>query len=151
MTMRFSYKQLPAKAPVPSLGGRTVRPRPLLWVTLLTPAAVRLRHCLLDTGSDDTVFPESVAAQLGIDLTNAPIGEASGMGLATATIRYAEVQLRVSDGREFHEWTATVGFTSTPLKQPLLGYAGFLRYFTATFHGDLEEVELAVNSEYPGT
>jgi len=151
MTMRFSYKQFPAKVPVVSLGGRTVRPRPFLWVTLITPTALRLRYCLLDTGSDDTVFPESVAHQLGIDLTNTPVGTASGTGMAIAAIRYAEAKLRVSDGREFREWTARVGFTRTPLKQPLLGYAGFLQYFTATFHGDLEEVELAVNSGYPGT
>ena len=43
-----------------------------------------------------------------------------------------------------------VGFTSAPLRQPLLGYAGFLQFFTATFHGDREEVELAVNAAYPG-
>jgi hypothetical protein len=33
----------------------------------------------------------------------------------------------------------------------LLGFAGFLQYFTATFFGDLEEVELTVNAAYPGT
>jgi hypothetical protein len=38
-----------------------------------------------------------------------------------------------------------------PLKQPLLGHAGFLEYFDATFFGDLEEVELAVNSRYRGS
>lgn len=28
---------------------------------------------------------------------------------------------------------------------PVLGFAGFLQFFTATFRGDLEEVELIVN------
>jgi hypothetical protein len=32
-----------------------------------------------------------------------------------------------------------------------LGFAGFLQYFTATLHGDREQVELAVNALYPGT
>jgi hypothetical protein len=33
----------------------------------------------------------------------------------------------------------------------LLGFAGFLQFFTATFRGDREEVELAVNVLYPGS
>jgi hypothetical protein len=37
------------------------------------------------------------------------------------------------------------------MQQPILGFAGFLQYFTATFIGDREEVELTVNSLYPGT
>ena len=34
---------------------------------------------------------------------------------------------------------------------PLLGFAGCLQYFRANFMGDREEVELTVNSLYPGT
>jgi hypothetical protein len=60
------------------------------------------------------------------------------------------VTLRISDGIEFREWTATVGFVQTRLRHSLLGFAGFLQYFTATFHGDREEVELVVNSLYHG-
>jgi hypothetical protein len=33
----------------------------------------------------------------------------------------------------------------------MVGFAGFLQFFTATFHGDREEVELTVNMAYPGT
>jgi hypothetical protein len=33
----------------------------------------------------------------------------------------------------------------------LYGFAGFLQFFTAKFEGDREEVELTVNSLYPGT
>jgi hypothetical protein len=106
---------------------------------------------LLDTGSDDTVFPERVAARIGVDLTHAPTGGASGVGGGTALLRYAEVVLRLSDGREHRQWTARVGFTSAPLKRPLFGFAGFLQYFTASFHGDREEVELTINRLYQGT
>jgi hypothetical protein len=63
----------------------------------------------------------------------------------------AEVTLRVADSKERREWKAWVAFSPVPLRQPLLGFAGFLQYFTATFHGDREEVELAVNSLYPGS
>lgn len=66
-------------------------------------------------------------------------------------IRYAKVKLRLTDGIEFREWTGWVGFTSAALHYPILGFAGVLQFFTTTFHGDREEVELAVNRLYPGT
>jgi len=71
--------------------------------------------------------------------------------MAGTVVRYAEVVPRNTDGREYREWTARVGFTAVALRRPLLGFAGVLQFFTATFHGDLEQVELAVNSNYMGT
>jgi predicted aspartyl protease len=139
------------RRPIPSLGGRQDRPQPVIPVSVIGPKGTHLGDCLLDTGADDTVFPESVADKLGIDLTNAPVGEASGVGLVTARIRYALVTLRVATGQERREWPAWVAFTSAPMKRPLLGFAGFLQFFTAKFEGDREEVELIVNSLYPGT
>jgi hypothetical protein len=149
--MRFPYRQFRARHPIPSLGGRASRPRPVVRVTLIGPLGSYLEDCLLDTGADDTVFPESVAAKIGLDLAGAPTGDASGVGVSPATLRYARATLRLTDGREFREWIAQVGFTSTHLKQPLLGFAGCLQFFTATFRGDQEEVELVVNGLYPGT
>jgi hypothetical protein len=122
-----------------------------LDVTVIGPAGTSVELGLLDTGADDTIFPEDVATTIGIDLTNAPTGGASGVGLVGARLRFAEVMLRLTDGREFREWPARVGFTPAPLKRALLGFAGFLQFFTATFHGDREEVELTVNALYPGT
>jgi hypothetical protein len=60
------------------------------------------------------------------------------------------VTLRITDGSEFREWQAWVGFTSVRLHRPLLGFAGCLQYFSAHFHGDREELEMTVNSRYPG-
>ena len=151
MSLRYRYKQFPVKRPIVSLGGRRTRPRPLVPVTLVGPAASKLETGLLDTGSDDTVFHEDLAVGLGIDLTGAPTGEATGVSTGKARLRFAEVKLRLASGKERREWIAWVGFTSIPIRLPLLGFAGFLQYFTATFHGDREEVELAVNSSYPGT
>jgi len=53
--------------------------------------------CFLDPGSDETVFPQHVAAFVGIDLTTAPTGGASGVGKVPAVLHYAEVTLRVQD------------------------------------------------------
>ncbi len=88
--------------------------------------------------------------QLGLDLSNAPPGEAGNVASTPIPIRYAQVTLRLTDGHEFCEWLAWVGFTAAPLRQPLLGFGGCLQFFDADFRGRFEEVELAVNSLYHG-
>src|SRR5581483_9260513 len=137
--------------PAIALGGRVVRPRPLALVSLIGPTGVFPRHAVLDTGADDTVFPIAAAIGTGIDLTSAPIGDMSGIGGGVTLVRYARATLRMTDGIEFREWSAWVGFTATALKRPILGFAGCLQFFDATFRGEREEVELVTNSHYPGT
>jgi hypothetical protein len=149
--MRFPYKQMATTHAVASLGGRWVRPKPIVSVTLVGPAGSRCRDALLDTGADDCVFPDSLAALIGIDLSNAPTGRGQGVATGSIPLRYAEVTLRLTDGTEFREWCGWIGFTPGPLRRHLLGFAGCLQFFTATYHGDREEVELAVNSLYRGT
>jgi hypothetical protein len=150
MPLVFSYRPLAAPAPSWPLRGRRERPRPLLYVSLIGPSDTRVRLALLDTGADDTVFPAALAAVVGVDLTNAPSGGGAGVGRVAAALRYAEVRLRITDGLERREWPARIGFTAAPIQQPLLGFAGFLQFFTARFHGELEKVELTINSLYPG-
>ncbi len=150
MKFRYRYKLLATKHPVVSLAGRMVRPRPLIAVTLIGPAGTIVETAHLDPGSDDTVFPVYLAAKIGVDLTAAPQGEAAGVGNLVVPLRYAQATLRLASGQERCEWQAWVASTEAPLKRPLLGFAGFMQFFTATFHGDQEEVELAVNSLFPG-
>jgi hypothetical protein len=151
VSLHFPYKRFMVKNPLPSLAGRLERPRPILTVTLIGLAGSRSEDALLDTGADDTLFPEALATLIGLDLSQAPQGSGAGFGMHAATVRYAEVTLRIADNQEQREWKAWVGFTSARLRQPLLGYAGVLQFFTATFHGDREEVELTVNATYPGS
>jgi hypothetical protein len=153
MSMRFPYRSIKLQKAAWTLRGRADRPYPLLTLAVVGPSggfSVPQRG-LLDTGCDDTAFPLGLAAQIGVDLTNAPTGGALGVGGGAALLRYAEVVLRLSDGREHREWITRVGFTSAPLRNPLFGFAGFLQFFTACFHGDREEVELAINGLYQGT
>ena len=151
MSLHWRYKLSSVQHSIITLGDRWVRPRPILLVTVIGPTDTRVREALLDTGSDDTVFPAQLAAEIGVDLSQAPVGNASGVGISAVPLRFAQVAIRLTDGREQQEWSAWVGFTSSRLNRPLLGFAGFLQFFTATFHGDREEVELVVNSLYPGT
>lgn len=151
MSLRFPYLQVATGQPIVSLHGKTHRPRPVIGVTILGPAGAVPYDGLLDTGADEALFPEAIAALIGIDLSNAPRGTASGFGMGIIPVRYAEATLRIADNQEQREWRAWVSFALVVRRYALLGQAGFLQYFTATFHGDREEVELTVNGIYPGT
>jgi len=64
--------------------------------------------------------------------------------------RFVQLPLRNSDGLEFREWSAWVGFASG-LRRSVPGFGGFLQFFSATFHGDIERVDLEINSLYSGS
>lgn len=151
MSLLFRYTIIAVPHAVVPLGGRWSRPRPFIPVGVIGPANTSAVDGYLDTGADDTIFPEGLAKYIGVDLSNAPVGRLTTATLANSPVRYAQVTLRVTDGKEHREWPAWVGFTPAKLQSPLLGFAGFLQFFTAAFRGDREEVELTVNSLYPGT
>ena len=151
MSLRFHYKLVPTGYSVLTLGGRFVRPRPIVPMTVIGPAGQYSLRAFLDPGSDETVFQEGVAAAIGVDLTNAPLGRASGIGLVGSILRYTNVSVQITDGKELRLWNAWVGFTTTRLIYPILGFAGFLQFFDARFFGAREQVELEVNSLFPGT
>ncbi len=151
MSLRFRYKSFRFSHPIVPLDGRTIRPRPVFSVTVIGPRGSMPQDALLDTGADDNVFPDRIAQLIGIDLTNAPSRRVGTLLSNSVLVRYARVTLRIADNQERREWEAWVGFTPAPIRFPTLGFAGFLQYFTATFHGDREEVELTVNSQYAGT
>jgi hypothetical protein len=151
MSLIYRYRLFPVSQPIPSLGGRWVRPRPIVPVSITGPMDTRARDALLDSAADDTIFPERLAADIGIDLRNTPRGVGRGVGMAAVPVRFAQVVLRLADGKETREWSAVVAFTSAQLYRPLLGFAGCLQFFAANFRGDLEAVELIANSLYPGT
>jgi predicted aspartyl protease len=123
----------------------------MVSITLVGPTALWAVDSLLDTGADDTVFPEQVARLIGLDLSNAPQGVGKGVGQKPLSVRYARVKLRMADNQERREWEAWVAFAPGKMSNPLLGFAGVLQYFTATFDGDHETVELTINRKYLGT
>ncbi len=151
LSLHYRYIHFPAKRPVITLGGQNYRARPVIPVTIIGPSNSRLTAGLVDPGADDTIFHQTFAQHLGIDLSSAPLMTGSGVGMVPLSMRIAEVTFRLHDGREQREWRALVGFTSAKLRQPLLRYAGFLQYFTAKFDTVNEDVELDTNANYPGT
>jgi hypothetical protein len=121
-------------------------------VRIAGPTHARLIDGLFDTGSDDTVFEESVALSIGIDLDQATERQIGLVGRTQPVrCRYAQVELCLTDGiSETYVWSAVVGFVATKLRYALLGYAGFLQFFDVEFRGGHREVMLRPNTSYPG-
>jgi hypothetical protein len=104
----------------------------------------------LDPGADDTIFPFDVAAQLLLVLR-----PESGHGIRWQgqhhPLRFGDVELELSDAQSGVRWPTTVGFTTARIRYPLLGLAGCLQFFRATFLGDQRAVEIDINPTFPGT
>jgi hypothetical protein len=147
----FPYLPLPTKAPVPSLGGATVRFRPIVSIRVFGRLSSRLYDGCLDCVCDDTIFPLPLARKLGIDLTGAPQGQAHSVGGMILPYVYASVTLCLSDGIETCEWQATAGFLDLPLRWAFLGHAGFLEFFDTELRGARREVVITPNDRFPGT
>src|SRR5262245_4534321 len=129
MPLHFPYLRRPSRLPVYPLGGVQYRYFPIFPVIVSNPQGSFVRDGLLDTGANDTVCPDILAQQLGVDLTNAPEGEARGAGGQVLQVHYATVTLRISDGKETCVWDASVGFAPLVGKEILLGQTGFLQFF----------------------
>ena len=147
--MRFPYVALPTRRPVYPLGGILVRHRPLVAIQVRGPSGTRSLTATLDSGSDDTILPAYLAPRLGIDLAQAPEGEAGTVGGPSIPYRYATVRLRLSDGYDECEWDAIVGFVAAPMRWAILGYAGTLQYFDLHLMGSRREALLTPNASFP--
>jgi hypothetical protein len=149
MVLRFRYPRYRSPIPVVSLGGVSFRPQPVIPIGVSGPFGTFPYEALIDTGADDTIFPQMIAAAIGLDLSAAPSGSARGVGGMPVVVRYAEVSLRLTQGNNSLDWRTWAGFVPIPMRRGLLGFAGFLQFFTTTFHGDQEEVELMANALLP--
>jgi hypothetical protein len=122
-------------------------------VRLTGTSGSRLEDSLMDTGADETVFEETVALRIGLDLDQAEERDVGLVGRPRPVrCRYATVRLQITDGvRETYEWTAVVGFAATHLRYHLLGHSGFLQFFDTEFRGADRAVILTPNRSFPGT
>ncbi len=122
--MRFPYIQRRTPESIVSLGGDKYRYRPVIAIGLASLNAFVACDATLDSGSDDTLFPDSLAPALGMDLSNAPLGGGTAAGGGQLSYRYAQVDLHLSDGGETFIWKAIVGFMNYPMKRAAPGSYG---------------------------
>ena len=148
--MRFPYVRSDTRTPIFSLGNLSHRDRPRVDILLVGPGRVaQFYRATVDSGADDTVFPSSVATDLGIDLLNAPGHTSFGAGGQAVPYRYAEVELKLTDGNELFVWNSIVGFGEM-VKRPLLGHAGVLQFFDVQLLGEAKQLIINPNPSFPG-
>jgi hypothetical protein len=151
--LQFPYLEelLVGRAPLTLPPGAISRWRPLIPVTIGGPAGYFVAgKALLDTGSDDTVFPVDLLPVLGVSPRPDKSHRIRWRGQSYA-IEYADVSITLADDMSTYRWLALVTFSAAPLPYPILGNNGCLQYFDARFLGTDRTVELEPNWAYPGT
>jgi hypothetical protein len=149
--VRVPYRSRRAPSPVRSLGPAQLRYRPICAVRITGPGGNALRDGLLDSGAEDTVFPESVAPLIGLDLSQAPQYTVGLAGRGPMVCRFAQVTLWLTDGvSQAFEWETIVAFVPVMPFMPLLGQAGTLEYFDVTLRGADREMEILPNRNFAG-
>jgi hypothetical protein len=89
--LNFVMPGFSSPTPIPSLGGGFIRLKPLVPIEVIGPRGRMRSHILVDTAADDVVFPVSLAAQIGVDLSHAPSRTLKGVGGAPAALWFAPV------------------------------------------------------------
>jgi hypothetical protein len=148
--MRFSYASYEIE-PSPTIPGGVLY-RPEMAIDVIGPMGLETVRALVDTGSDETVFPASLARAIGVGLDHSLGGQASAVGGHSVELVPGVVTLRIAQNREEFRWEATVEFLDVERAEDevaLLGYAGFLEFFHASFDSEVHEFELIRNAQFP--
>jgi len=107
---------------------------------------------LVDTGADSSVFPLSIARDLGIETTRGTGPGATAFGGQRIALSFADVVLELSQDDTDIRWLARVHFADFPDGNEtavIVGHEGFLDYFTATFIGAECVLDLQPNDDIP--
>ena len=148
--MIFPYSSIISVEPL--TGDFLLLRRPEIPVKIRGPKGSATYVGLVDTGSDNTIFPRAVADFLGISLEATSGPQASVFGGQRIRLRTGGAVLSLESGDESMGWNTPVCFFEFPTANEetvILGHAGFLDYFTATFDGKLGIVTLIPNDDFP--
>ena len=150
--LQFPYLEelLTGPAPYSLPASVNFRYRPLVPLTIAGPLRRRtVNRAVVDTGSDDTVFPLDTMLLIGA-VALPDRGHRIVWGGKRYHLQFAQVRLVLADDTSTYSWPATVAFSPAPLRYPLLGVASCLQYFDARFLGADRTLELEANWTYPG-
>jgi hypothetical protein len=135
--MRFPYTLSVARSI--DTGKQIVLLRPEIPIRVYGPAGAAELLALVDTGADNSVFPLSIAHDLGIQTTPGRGPSATAFGGQQIALSFADVVLELSQDDAEFRWLGRLYFADFPdgtEKAVILGHEGFLDYFTATFDGE---------------
>ena len=148
--MRFPY----TLNIVPSIdtGEEIVLLRPEIPLRVCGPVGHVDVLALVDTGADNSIFPLSVATELGIEPTIGTGPGATAFGGQRIALSFADLVLELAQNGNVIRWRSRVYFADFPNdseKAVILGHEGFLDYFTATFIGEDCVLDLEPNASIP--
>jgi hypothetical protein len=84
----------------------------------------------LDTGSDDCVFPASLAIPLGLNYKEGRTLNFGGVGKGAQVAYFFDLELEVEG---FPKYRVPVGFTEALVRVGILGQNGFFDHFSVEF------------------
>jgi hypothetical protein len=151
VTLTFRYRAYPQVTIAPQLVAAStsaVRHRPVLSLRAygVSPgsASWQIGDAYADTGTDFTVFRKQLAGLLGVSSFVYQMQHRwRGHGYA---VRFARIELELSNGGSTAKWPAFVGFTEAPIPYDcLLGQTGFFEFFDATFRHQALELRVTPN------
>ena len=138
---------------VPSIdtGDEIVLLRPEIPLRVYGPRGHVDVLALVDTGADNSIFPSSIAADLGIEMTAGRGPGATAFGGQRIQLSYADVLLELFNAeQDAIRWRARLYFADfADEKAVVLGHEGFLDHFTATFIGEECMLDLEPNANMP--
>lgn len=126
--------------------------RPEIPVTVIGPSGLASYIGLVDTGSDNTIFPKSVADYLGIATIIKSGPQAIVFGGQRIQMFEGRATLKIESDGESLRWNVPISFfdfAAPDAEVVILGHAGFLDFFTATFDGNRCELQLVANEDFP--
>jgi hypothetical protein len=126
------------------------RLRPVIPIRITGPDDTALVDATLDSGSDTTLFPASLATVLGLDLANLAWDRGIAVGGGEVPYRRIEAELCLNDGAEKCTWIGSVCFIEYALKPALLGHESMLQYFNVLFFGVRCKINIRPNQSFPG-
>jgi hypothetical protein len=141
MRVEFPFQSVPLLGLVPPTlpVGASFRLRPLIIVKAINPKnglSLSLHRAVVDSGADDTVLPDHVSGAIGLAPNQFVPGAHQIVWSGRAwPLKFADIELEISDGREAYRWSARVAFSLAPMRFPLLGQASCFRFFDITFRG----------------
>ena len=98
--------------------------RPILPIQIFGPAGSDEDEGLVDTGSDDTLFPDDRIGKLGVTIKPGDHAVIAGIEGSLTLVRYGAVDLAIPGPGGGTRWSARVGFHSG--QKVVLGLGGSL-------------------------
>lgn len=147
--MKFPYNTLLSEDP--QSGDYLVFRRPEIPITISHNQLHATLIGLVDTGSDFTIFPKSVAEYLQLPLVDSP-GTSSAFGGHEVKLLEGSAMLQLATDDQTLAWPAEIrfcDFARAADETVILGHYGFLDFFTAIFDGKEGILTLVPNDEFP--